>query len=201
MKALFALICFLAIAAVFADEISVKCPGEITIAPSQWMQDTHQVSFRVDHGSCGAGYEVRAVRRFMFTKKNDSSIWLCPGAANCSNQGTEPDYIRKIPLTVTSMSMYYLGSDFGAVGDITIRLCDKNCTEECPLDCSNHGGCMNGAKICFCDAGLHNRGKDCISSGWDWFNLLILICSIGIVVLLALFIVVCCCCCRCCRRR
>jgi len=202
MKVLIALLC-IAVVAVLSEPRKVELGGEITIERKEFGDATHSVTFFVTKEASYLGkIEVRAIRHIFFAFE-DSSLWLCPGKLPCNNTG-EPrfNYTIDVPLPSNEMTLYFIGSDINDLDDITIRACKGHCTDECKNECSGHGGCLMGLDICVCDTGRHNRGADCISTGWDWFNYFLLIGIVGFVLLVALIVgIICCCCCCICRNR
>jgi len=199
MKAVFVGLCVFAAAALVAADLSVTVGTEVSLEPDQWDDKSKGVTkIAVTGDGTSSKTEVRIIRRSTFAF-NDSEVWLCD----------DPACLKKDLVSLTeSLSpnkftfyMYYKGTNFDLdMVSYTIKACKNQCEEECPGECNGHGGCVSGLHVCICDTGLHNRGKDCISSGLDWFYLFIIIgcCVIAAIILLIVGIICCCCCCACC---
>lgn len=203
MKAVVALLCVLA--AVAVADIIVDVGTERSLFPNQWTS-SKEAKITVKTTKYLANVEVRIVRRLYFAY-NDSEVWLCPWPSRqCSNDKNNPYIAQNITMSsIFSSDLYlqYVGDHFNEdMSEITIKACENHCPEECPGDCNGRGGCSSAFGVCVCDDGRHNLGKDCVSSGMDWFVLFFIIGAAIVLFFIILVVVIicicCCCCCACC---
>jgi len=212
MKA-FAVIALAAVAAVALAkvDINVEVGKTIELDGSLWDKITKTLAFNIKTETPYEKVQINAIRRYPFLYEGEA-MYLCPGitpSAKCPNS-TSPNVKFSGPLSPPGyvFTLYYEGEHLDIIPNVTIRVCDGACVDDCPSECGGRGGCLAGTSICVCDAGYHNKGIDCKSSGWDWLNWFILICCVVGVVLIALIVIiiilcVCCCkkgCCWCCRN-
>lgn len=204
MKAALSVLCVVALAAAAAAEtVKVNVSEEVVFFSSDWLDHT-VIHFDVGVPGVTTGQvQVRMVRRSAFDS-GDSSVWLCEGPLTCVKKDEEPVFVRNLTVVAgidRSMSVHFDGKDKGDRPMFTIEVCLDACKEKCKNDCSNHGNCVPLLHKCLCDTGRHNRGDDCNSSGWDWYNKFICIgvcCGVGIILIIVGICICCCCCCKCC---
>lgn len=204
MKAALSVLCVVALAAAAAAEtVTVNVGEEVAFLSDSWL-DHKVIYFNVAAPGVSLGtVQVRMVRRSAFDSE-DSSVWLCDKTTTCVKKDEEPAFVRNMTVVagkVWPMSVHFDGKDKGDRPTFTIEVCLDACKEKCKNDCSNHGNCVPLLHKCLCDTGRHNRGSDCNSSGWDWYNKFICIgvcCGVGIILIIVGICICCCCCCKCC---
>ena len=204
MKALLSVLCVAALAAAAVGEtVTVNVTEEVVFLSDSWL-DHKVVHFNLGVPGYTTGkVQVRMVRRSAFDSK-DSSVWLCKGPLNCMKKDEEPTFVVDLLVAAgidVPMSVHFNGTDKGDRPMFTIEACLDACKEKCKNDCSNHGNCVPLLHKCLCDTGRHNKGSDCNSSGWDWYNKFICIgvcCGVGIILIIVGICICCCCCCKCC---
>ena len=206
MKAEYRILCVVALAAAVAvadDVVTVNVGEEVAFLSVAWL-DHKVIHFKVAVPGVTTGkVQVRMVRRSAFDSE-DSSVWLCPSSVTCVRAGEEPAFVRDLPVVAGqdwTMNVRFNGTDMGDRPTFTIEACLDACKEKCKNDCSGHGNCVPIIHKCMCDAGRHNTGSDCNSSGWDWYNKFICIgvcCGVGLILIIVGICICCCCCCKCC---